>query len=308
MAKKPRRNRHGGGEQQGVNAGLRNALVVRPWENTHGIWAVYFVEKVMTGEKLMLKRISLVDEMLGDAVAFYEHRLKIEEHLRQHLPKWLLRHHIVLHDKAWRSENGRYGFMIEQFVQGSFRFMDDAFTRLTFTDIAEAKRLVTYVVALFQVLYRHGVVHGDAHLGNLLIAPNNDQASGPPGAYKIVFIDWDWCHAAQLPFSPALADALRNMCHGFDAFDLPSSPCNPNVEVADFFCQYRAAVLLASGAGEPSAFADLSTFLYHMYVVFLCGDVKSQANPEFTQFVQALYDTSFAKDFDVNAISLRRST
>jgi hypothetical protein len=266
------------------------------------IWNTYRVEDVMTGEQYMFRRLHIdqIDESVGSGMELFKHRVAVENAMKQALPEWMLEHHIIVHTSAWMTHDKSLGYMLEPYVPDAFSFTDDEFLRMTHNDPREARRLVYQTVYLFKTLFEHGFVQGDAHLGNILISRNTHDTA-KLGHYKVVLIDLDWAHSQDVPFSKNQVKSLEKLCTDYEQDEFPDSPCDPENEVSDFFCNYRAAALRTSGSvdGHVLPFVDLSVFAYSMYYDFTCTDIASQVPQDFLDFIQQFYNSAYSVDFDV---------
>lgn len=278
--------------------------------NNGGIWHVYKVEDLLTGETQVFRRLHIkdIDGNVGDGRELFEHRVAVEKDMKQHLPRWILDYHVVLHSAAWRDPKMDMAYMTEPFLEDAFEFTDERYIELARSTPHEAERLLKQVVYLFSVLFEHGIVHGDAHPGNVLIVPNKRPVPRRLGQYRVVLIDLDWAHSARVPFSDNQLKSLRDICSDDTPKTFEDRPCEKHDSDGDFFCSYRATALATSGdpSGTPLPYVDLSVFAYNLYDEFLCTSLADVAPKRLMDYIENMYTVSHAVDFDVTRLT--RST
>lgn len=283
---------------------LREACHVRRLSES-GIWCAYAVEHLLSGRRFVFKRMHFLQNEY-DFSAMYAHRKHVMKSLARRLPAGVLQYHFVRTEDAWVDEREGCAYVVEPFVDG-FAFDEPQFKSLIQRDVAEAKRLVLQTILLLKVIYQHGVVHGDAHAGNVMVVPQPEHERGLPGDHRVTLIDYDWCHTVDVPFSRALSAFLANMCRDYppamDRKEPLKEPCEE--DDADYFCSRRAHALYRSGkeGGAPLPNLDLRVFLEDMCSRYACGDVDSDADAEFAHFLEELHRMGAHRQFDVVAVA-----
>lgn len=284
-----------------IKKSLNGSCVLTPMpRDDKGIWNVYIGERPLTGQKYVFKRMDFKNTANGEGEALFEHRVNLLRDLKR-LPAWLLEYHVTLPADIWR--HAQHGCVLEPYVEG-FRFTDDAFARLVRANPTEAQRLLRHTAWLFKLLYTLGAVHGDAHLGNVLLVRNDAKKLDGPikfGLFRPVLIDLDWCHTINAKFSDKLLQVLRNMCADLPDMEFPKDPCSPDSSLHSVFCQYRSAALLHSGGKDTTVapYVDLSVFAYNLYVHFVCDNEEVDIPDTFREYVAKFYTVAHDVDFDV---------